>query len=297
MSGYELEPAAGGGMREQGATTFTSAALVDTDHPCIVCGYNLRGIARSGACPECGSPVERSYQGDELRYSSPEYVAALHRGVFIVLAAMIAMILFMFAGIGLGIAGASAGFTIKGLEVALSACTSAVGFATAWGWWLLSTPDPASREGRKGEKARAIVRVATVINVAVTCVILAVTLVLPPPAPLAPTPGVPVVTPAGSAAAMIIHSIATITGFIVGAVAYFAQMYYIRWLAPRLPSARVFDRAKLLMWLGPLLCTVGVLCAGLGPLVALVMYWNMLDWVRRDLKHIRSQISDTPARS
>ena len=44
-----------------------------------------------------------------------------------------------------------------------------------------------------------------------------------------------------------------------------------------------------MMWLGPLLFTVGALCIGLGPLVAVVLYWNMLDWVRRDLKRIRAE--------
>lgn len=43
------------------------------------------------------------------------------------------------------------------------------------------------------------------------------------------------------------------------------------------------------MWLGPLLATFGLVIIGLGPLIALVLYWNMLDWVRKDLKRIRAE--------
>jgi hypothetical protein len=66
---------------------------------------------------------------------------------------------------------------------------------------------------------------------------------------------------------------------------FFASMIYLRWLAPRLPDDRVFKRAKMLMWLGPLLMTVGAFIL-IGPLVALVLYYNLLNWVRLDLKRI-----------
>jgi len=44
------------------------------------------------------------------------------------------------------------------------------------------------------------------------------------------------------------------------------------------------DRAKRLMWLGPVLCLV--LCV-IGGLVALVLYYHLLDWIRKDLRQIR----------
>ena len=33
---------------------------IDTDFACAVCGYNLRGLSRESACPECGTSIERS---------------------------------------------------------------------------------------------------------------------------------------------------------------------------------------------------------------------------------------------
>jgi hypothetical protein len=46
------------------------------------------------------------------------------------------------------------------------------------------------------------------------------------------------------------------------------------------------------MWLLPLVFVLGLACAGLGPLIALVMYWNHLDKLRKYL-----QTLDIPAES
>ncbi len=286
-------------MDEQGlnAGAAASSGLVERDHACVVCGYNLRGIARSGACPECGALVERSFRGDELIYSSPEYVAALHKGVFIVLAGIIAMILMTFASVGAAIFGAMVA-PVPGIEIASVLASFVTGVVVAVGWWMLSEPDPASREGRKGETARKIVRICTIVGVAIQCASLVVTFALPTPAPVftpPPPPGAPPLSAVPPAPLSMVAMIASVgialLNMVAAAVSYFAQMIYIRWLAPRLPDVKVFDRAKLLMWLGPLLYTVGALCVGIGPLVALVLYWNMLDLVRKDLKRIRESMA------
>ena len=69
---------------------------------------------------------------------------------------------------------------------------------------------------------------------------------------------------------------------------FFSAMLYIRWLAPRIPNRRVDDRARLMMWLGPVLCTVGALACGLGPLIALILFYNLLDWMRQDIRRLRA---------
>lgn len=89
-------------------------------------------------------------------------------------------------------------------------------------------------------------------------------------------------------AAILVNTVAWIIGF-------FAQMYYVRWLAPRIPSERVYKRAKLLTWLGPVIHIFGMLCMGIGPLIALVLYWNMLEWVRKDIKALRARLNAAQA--
>lgn len=85
-----------------------------------------------------------------------------------------------------------------------------------------------------------------------------------------------------SGAASLLSGVAWITQF-------FAAMLYVRWLARRVPDGRLHDKAKRFMWLGPVLYTVGIVLLMLGPLIALVMYWNMLDKLR---KHIKAMLPD-----
>lgn len=75
--------------------------------------------------------------------------------------------------------------------------------------------------------------------------------------------------------------VASAIGGLAWIVQYFAVMLYTRWLAPRIPSERIAKRAKLLMWLGPVLF-VFFLCF-LAPLIAMIMYYNMFSWMRKDL--------------
>jgi hypothetical protein len=64
-------------------------------------------------------------------------------------------------------------------------------------------------------------------------------------------------------------------------------MRYTRWVAGRVPDAHMVGRTKTYMWLLPLLYTVGILII-VGPLIALVMYWNLLDRLRKHLTSIAS---------
>lgn len=80
------------------------AGILSSDRACVSCGYNLKGLAVTGACPECGLSIEKSLRGDLLEYASPEYLAKLHRGVFLILSSIIAQVLItimMFVVIGL----------------------------------------------------------------------------------------------------------------------------------------------------------------------------------------------------
>ncbi len=39
-------------------TSNESTAMINRDHPCWKCGYNVRGLSQEGRCPECGEPVD-----------------------------------------------------------------------------------------------------------------------------------------------------------------------------------------------------------------------------------------------
>jgi hypothetical protein len=246
---------------------------------CLRCGYDLRGLAVTGVCPECGTLIERSLHGNLLAYSDETYRAALHRGVIVILsaiAAQVILIIAMFAFLGIVVAWGSGSMTaVRSAEIAGSVLMTGCSFVLLYGWWLFSSPDPAFVGRDEGGRARVVVRVALVIRVFAT--------------PL----DVVVDTGTGGVPSALLGPMEVVTGgVLIGAwvLMFFASMLYIRWLAPRLPDPNVDKRAKLLMWLGPLLWIIG---CGIGGVVALVLYWNLLNWVRLDIRRIRSY--ETPA--
>lgn len=118
---------------------------------CVVCGYDLRGSARDGHCPECGTPVERSLHGDWLRYADQQWVRAVHRGLSWtwrgVAAALISIIAMLVFVIGLAVLGSLSLTPLPtwfegAFIVMVSILWLAGGASLALGLWLLSTPEP-----------------------------------------------------------------------------------------------------------------------------------------------------------
>lgn len=252
----------------------TAQGSIQADRPCVQCGYNLRGLQPTGACPECGTPVADSLRGKLLKYCSPDYLAQLHRGVFLIQTAIIIQILMMFALVGASLAFRSAAGT---MQLVSSFVFLVVAAMELYGWWLFSELDPGYTGQDAGTTPRKVIRIAVIVSGAAAI--------------LSVLAGVlqPVAAGTGAFAGM---GMLAITAWVVSTAAnvaqYFASMLYIKWLAVRIPNEKARKRAKTLLWLGPILHTVGLILLGLGPLIALVLKWNLLDWVRKDLKQIRA---------
>lgn len=266
---YDLEPQPMAALPPQQGTVVHRAI-------CKQCAYDLSGLNSDGNCPECGLPVERSLTEDLLEFSSSAYLESLHKGVVLILAAIIVKLIVAIGGIIIGIV-----LGINQIDPTLFyQLNYGLGFIAslmlALGWWLFSAPDPAFTGRLDGSKARQIVRITTVTVAGISLV-------------LVPMQFMSVNSMNGPLTAIVV--VLSMISMIAWATGFFAAMLYIRWLAPRIPDERSFDRAKTLMWAGPLLFTVGSLCIGIGPLIALVLYWNMLDWIRKDLKSIRREQS------
>lgn len=243
---------------------------------CVNCGYELGGLHESGACPECGESIGHSLKGELMLHAPKDYLASLHRGSVIVLTAIILQLLMAFTALGLGVTGSPPWvLTLVGwLQFAISG-------ALLWGWWLLSSPMPAASDRPQYDQTRLWVRAMLIANV----VLLGVSAVFDLVSGNAGASGSAM--PSGSV--LVLSAGISILALVVWIGGFIVEMLYLAWLAKRVPDAAMHKRAKLLVWLGPVLSTVGILLIGLGPLIALVMYWNLVDRFRKAFKHIRAE--------
>lgn len=66
---------------------------------CSRCAYELHGLSRDSACPECGTPVEHSLQSDALIFASPTHLRRLRLGAELVTWCAFTWFLCIFTGI------------------------------------------------------------------------------------------------------------------------------------------------------------------------------------------------------
>lgn len=129
--------------------------VVEIDQVCLRCGYDLRGLHATGACPECNTAVIDSLRGTDLRYAEPRYVRTLLLGSSLLLVGvgmLLAEALIPCVGVAYSLPGTHAFHQLVAL------ITSGLQLA---GWWLLSTPDPALIGRDPNGVSRRIVRSAS----------------------------------------------------------------------------------------------------------------------------------------
>src|SRR6185369_614177 len=112
---------------------------VIADVVCRKCAYNLRGLNTSGRCPECGTSVGFSIQGDYLRFCDPSWVDTLRLGVVILLSGIGVIVLAVIVSAVQGATRGRAGGAANPLGMILSIAGYAL---MVGGAWLLTTPDP-----------------------------------------------------------------------------------------------------------------------------------------------------------
>ncbi len=263
-----------------GSTAFASSATqVGFDKPCFGCGYNLRGLNIEGKCPECGVAIEKSMQGFLLRFASAEYLSKIHSGVFLILAGIIAQILLGVTAAFVGIAFSAAGTGgIGGMQILMNFIGLAITVVLILGYWRFTEPDPGFTGLEQPQSARQVARIAVIASAVVAALQFVLAFFL------SAGPG-----GAGTATGVgLVSLLVGLAGLVAWAVQFFAIMLYLRWLASRVPDEKIVKRTKTYMWLLPVLATVGAILLLLGPLVALVLYWNLLDRFRKHLKAIRA---------
>ena len=126
---------------------------VEADTPCRKCSYNIRGLSLDGQCPECATPIRLSVSDDLLRYSPPEFIRKLRKGVTFMLWGVLAMIVVGIVAAAVGSYRPPAAHLLGLLAV----------LPTIIGNWLLATPDPGGVGEERYGTERKIVRVSLAI--------------------------------------------------------------------------------------------------------------------------------------
>jgi hypothetical protein len=257
--------------------TGENIGIVDTDRPCVRCMHNLRGVATAGKCPACGTDVAISLTNMLLQYASKEYIGTVRSGLSIILNWILISILLAFCAIGWRYIFARAGYVLD--EIAIAVLGLLTTGMIIHGYFKLTAAEEGYSEPpekhaafRTPAMSRKIVRVA----VAVQGVIAALQFVFI----------LFVVGKIDARTEFIVTISMAVVVLILMMVQMIAVMRCIEWLALRVPDHYIIKRARRYPWQLPMVAIFGLLLLGLGPLLALVMYWNLLDRLRKHLKSI-----------
>ena len=280
LNPYDLEPVADDAPYPPPLPTARPVAGV----ACVGCGYALDGLKEDGVCPECGMPIRRSLSGDLLKDANPAYVESLDFGALLVYWGLVATVvlwivrflvpLFVAVG-GLGSFGLGGFISSYSFQLLTSLVGVAVSLVSLFGWWKLSSPDP--RHGLAQQSAaRRVLRVCVVLQA--TCAVFGLLV-----------QGMSGVSASLGAALFGLLS-AYIFVYIGSWIAMFiSSMFYLAGLAPRIPNDVIRARAKLYVWLLPVVSIVGACVIYLGPLIAFLMYARLVQRVHEDLQSVQRE--------
>ena len=269
---------------------------------CIDCGYDLIGLRTDGVCPECGRPVDDSLRGAHLIHRSPEYVRTLTRGIGLVLNGILLWFFLSFIvspglmfglAFNSGLAGSGAVNAYAAtVQIGLAALGVAISGMILYGYWCFTARDPGDPIRDGAPTARRVVRGAVIAQAAFQVISLAITTLISSTGTMQFTPGSTPGQVTGSQsfglALMIAGSIVGVGAFAAWVTQFFAAMLYVKAVALRLPDPKIYRLSKTRIIACPIWCTVGILLFFLGPLIALILYWNLLNMVRTRLKQIRN---------
>jgi hypothetical protein len=223
---FDAPPVMAGLASDLRIASVTSEGIVIADVACRRCGYNLRVLATSALCPECGTAVAVSLQGDLLRFSDPTWLDSLQRGVNLILVGIAGTLVVIGAAIAMTLSRVS-----PRLIREISPLASLVpGLLMFGGTWLLTAADPSGVGEDQYGTARRVIRVALLIGLCEQVLRLG-NLVVPL-----------------TFGTVILFQIAWLIASFARLVVQAAELQYLSKLARRIPDDKLSKRARFLMW-------------------------------------------------
>lgn len=251
----------GGGLAALPANEGAGPEYVERALRCGSCGYELRGLARGGVCPECGAEVAASLRPHALRAAAPEYLATLKRGATVVevgaVFRVISVVVVWFSGV-----------LISGSSKAMLgvACSLAASVAFVAGWWWLSTPDLRRAELESRFSLRRRARASAIALAVVAGILLAFD----------------AIRAQGTAAPGSVRTLFVFVWLGVLVVQFFSEVDFYVDLAKRAEDPGWEDWMRTCRWLVP----VGLLLFVVG---GVIVYLMMLDSVRRGIGRVEAR--------
>ena len=225
-----------------------------------------------------------SLKGILLQFASREYVERVNSGLSIVLNSILLMVLtsvgMMVLAFSLASGGAGGGGYVDYMWISQLA-TMGIAVLSLVGYLRYTEPDPGFVGTEPPASARQVLRIAVSAQIAISAIQVVMSLAAPGVAPV-------MGAAAFSSPAVLASMLLGLASLAAWGVGFFATMNYTSWMGRRVPDAFIEKRAKTYRWLLPVVYFVGA-CVAIGPLIALVMYWNLLDRLR---KHTRAILKD-----
>jgi hypothetical protein len=239
--------------------------------------------------------VADSLRGHLLQFAGREYLKKLEKGLGLVLNGLAAMLLLTVCTAVFGSYEIASGVRISAV---LGLVELAVSLTILWGYWNYTELDPGSASLAKEASSRKVLRIAVAIGAALTLLrsgtgLLVAGLVVTG-APLDMT-AIYVIS-----IMLLVFGAASVLAWLVQ---FFAVLRYTKLIGIRVPDALIVQRSSRYMVLLPLIIVLSLAFVPLlflnpmnfllivpaivaGPLIVLVLYWNLLNRLRQHLKSI-----------
>ena len=150
-------PAASESSTPDGVVTLDADGRIATDLVCDQCGYNLRTLHHTAACPECGCAVGESLRPDDLVFAPREYLRRMAAGaswLTVVAGTLLAMLWVVACAFALVP-------TMDAAGAILVLCSFVVVVLTPFGVVLITARDPRKRSRIRDLPSRRVLRYAT----------------------------------------------------------------------------------------------------------------------------------------
>ena len=150
-------------------TAENEQAVIENDLSCMICGYNLRALAPDGQCPECGTDIARSTQGDLLKFADRNWVGSVYRGTCLLAIANGLFVIFILALIAfplvvLAVFNSTASDIVAAtFVIGLRACAFAAIVLMIVGVWLVTKQEPRVSLTEQAASNRRVARAAVAL--------------------------------------------------------------------------------------------------------------------------------------